>query len=87
MELLKQPQYQPMPTEKQVMVIYAGTKGWLDKHPVSAVGQWESEFLSYMEANHPEVGGAIRDTGKMSDETEKGLLAGLETFDAQFTAA
>jgi len=85
-ELLKQPQYQPMPTEKQVMVIYAGTKGWLDKHPVSAVGKWESEFLSFMEANHPQVGAAIRDTGKMSGDSEDALKAGLEAFDSQFTA-
>ena len=85
-ELLKQPQYQPMPTEKQVMVIYAGTKGWLDKHPVSAVGKWESEFLSFMEANHPQVGAAIRDTGKMSGDNEDALKAGLEAFDSQFTA-
>ncbi|MCO4769937.1 MAG: F0F1 ATP synthase subunit alpha [Deltaproteobacteria bacterium] len=85
-ELLKQPQYQPMPVEKQVMVIYAGTKGWLDKHPVTAVGKWESEFLSFMESNHPEVGGAIAETGKMSGETEEGLKKGLEAFDAQFSA-
>jgi F-type H+-transporting ATPase subunit alpha len=86
-ELLKQPQYQPMPTEKQVMVIFAGTKGWLDKHPVSSVGRWESEFLSYMDATHPEVGNAIRTTGKMTDETEAALVAGLKAFDAQFSAA
>ena len=85
-ELLKQPQYQPMPTEKQVMVIYAGTKGWLDSHPVSAVGKWESEFLSFMEANHPEVGAAIRDTGKMTEETEAALKTGLEAFNSQFAA-
>ena len=85
-ELLKQPQYQPMSVEKQVMVIYAGTKGWLDKHPVTSVGKWESEFLAYMAANHPEVGQSIADTGKLSSEAEDALKKGLEAFDAQFSA-
>ena len=84
-ELLKQPQYQPMPTEKQVMVIYAGTRGYLDQHPVTAVGKWEKEFLAFMDAKHPEVGAKIRETGKLSDDVESGLKAGLDAFQAAFT--
>src|SRR2546427_4195795 len=66
-EILKQPQYQPVPVEKQVMIIYAATNGFLDSTPVDKVTEWEVAFYRYMDANHPEVGQAIIDqsvTGK-----------------------
>ena len=85
-ELLKQPQYQPMPVEKQVMVIYGGTRGYLDKHPVSAVGKWEREFMAFMDSKHPEVGQEIVSTGKLTDTAEEGLKAALAEFEATFTA-
>ncbi len=85
-ELLKQPQYQPMATENQVMVIYGGTRGYLDQHPVTSVGKWEKEFLAFMAAKHPEIGTQIRETGKLSDTLEGSLKAALEEFQAGFTA-
>src|SRR5579883_993818 len=55
-EILKQPQYQPVPVEKQVMIIFAATNGYLDDVPVDKVSDWETAFYRYMDANHPEIG-------------------------------
>ncbi len=84
-EILKQPQYQPVPVEKQVMIIYAATNGFLDSTPVDKVTEWEVAFYRYMDANHPEVGQAIIDqsvTGKekMSADLLKQLKATIEEF-------
>src|SRR6266705_2612160 len=54
-EILKQPQYQPVAVEKQVLIIYAATNGYLDDVPVDQVSAWESAFYRYMDANHPEI--------------------------------
>jgi F-type H+-transporting ATPase subunit alpha len=58
-EVLKQPQFQPMPLEEQVMVIFAATNGFVDAVPVSKVGSWKAEFLQFMRTVHPEVGKGI----------------------------
>ena len=54
-ELLKQPQNAPVPVEEQVLVIYAGTKGWADTVPVTEVRRFATELVEYFRANHPEV--------------------------------
>jgi F-type H+/Na+-transporting ATPase subunit alpha len=84
-EILKQPQYQPVPVEKQVMIIYAATNGYLDDVPVDKVTAWEAAFYRYMDANHPEVGEAIveksvKGKDKMSDDLLKQLRAAIEEF-------
>ena len=84
-EVLKQPQYQPVPVEKQVMIIYAATNGYLDDVPVDKVTAWEAAFYRYMDANHPEIGQAIIDQSvkaknKMSDELLQQLRAAIEEF-------
>jgi len=58
-EVLKQPQFQPMPLEEQVMVIFAATNGFIDGVPVSKVGTWKVDFLQFMRTVHPEVGKGI----------------------------
>src|SRR5438046_86180 len=58
-EVLKQPQYKPVPVEKQVMIIYAATVGYLDDVPEDQVNAWESDFYRYIDANHPEIGDEI----------------------------
>ena len=82
-ELLKQPQNQPEPVEQQVLVIYAGTKGWTDTVPVSEVRRFATELIEYFRANHPAVLEAIRTTGAMpeGDELDKGMTTFLEGFD------
>jgi len=66
-EILKQHQYSPMPVEKQIAIIYCGTKGLLSDIPVDKVKEFESEFLEYMELKHKDVLAALAQ-GKLSDE-------------------
>ena len=61
-EILKQKQYQPMPVEHQIMIIYAASQGYLDEVPVEKVSEWEAQFHRYMDANHPDLVKAIYDT-------------------------
>ncbi len=82
-ELLKQGQNAPVPVEEQVLVIYAGTKGWSDTVPVSEVRRFSLELVEYFRANHPAVLEAVRTTGNLpsGDEIDKGLTTFLEGFD------
>src|SRR5207248_3627671 len=84
-EILKQPQYQPVAVEKQVMIIYAATNGYLDDVPVDQVSAWEAAFYRYMDSTHPEIGQPIIDQSvkaknKMSDELLQQLRAAIEDF-------
>jgi F-type H+-transporting ATPase subunit alpha len=79
-EILKQPQFRPMPVEKQVMVIFAVTNGYLDQLPVSDIKAWESGFLDYVSAQYPQVGNAIRTEKAMSKEVEADLKRAIEAF-------
>ena len=83
-EILKQGQYEPMPVEEQVMVIFAATQGFLDALDVSRIRGWEVGFLEYMGTNHPEVGEAIRAENVMSDETETALREAIESYSDTF---
>ncbi len=74
-ELLKQPQYAPLQVEEQVVVIYAGTRGYLDAIPTSAVGRFETELLSRLHSHHPKVLNAIR-TKKILDVELEAALKG-----------
>ena len=82
-ELLKQPQNQPVPVEEQVVVIYAGTKGWTDDVPVTEVQRFATELIEYVRANHPEVLETIRSTKALPDESDidSALKAFGESFD------
>src|ERR1022692_188531 len=82
-EILKQPQNAPVAVEEQVLVIYAGTKGWADSVPVSEVRRFESELIEYFKGNHPDVLEAIRAKGALpdGDEIDRGLTSFVEGFD------
>lgn len=69
-EMLKQKQYQPMPSEEQVCVIYAGVRGYLDKMLTSEIPKFEKLFLSYMKSSHNDLMEEIKSTGKLSQETD-----------------
>jgi F-type H+-transporting ATPase subunit alpha len=86
MELLKQPQYEPYSLEHQVMLIYAGTRGYLDEVPVDSVARWTSEFLRYMDTAYPHVGGTIRETYDFAPETEDALKQAIGDFNANWAA-
>ncbi len=81
-EVLKQPQYQPMSVENQIMVIYAVTNGFLDALDVSEIKVWETDFLAYINAQYPQVANAIRTEKAMSKEIEADLKRGIEAFNA-----
>jgi len=85
-ELLKQPQFSPLKTEEQVCVIFAGTKGYLDDLPVSAVGKFESQFLVYMRDTGSQVLETIRAEKQMSSETQSALTGLLDDFARGFSA-
>jgi F-type H+-transporting ATPase subunit alpha len=67
-EVLKQPQYAPMPVEQQVMIIYAVTNGLLDDVPVEKIREWEDGFHPFMAAQHPEIANEIRTKKALSDD-------------------
>ena len=84
-EILKQPQYEPVPLEEQVMIIYAGTKGYMDHVPVAKVREYERAFLNFMRTMHPEVGADIAARKLITPETEEALKAALEEFNRRWT--
>jgi F-type H+-transporting ATPase subunit alpha len=86
-EVLKQGQYLPLPVENQVMIIFAGTNGYLDDVEVADIRQFETEFYDYVRASHPEIAAAIREEGKISEETEEKLRGAMETFKENFAAS
>ncbi|MCC6772733.1 MAG: F0F1 ATP synthase subunit alpha [Gemmatimonadaceae bacterium] len=79
-EVLKQPQYAPMPVEQQVMIIYAVSNGFIDDVPVAGVRDWERGFLEYMGAQFPQVGDAIRKDKVLSKDTESALKQGIAAY-------
>jgi F-type H+-transporting ATPase subunit alpha len=82
-ELLKQPQNAPVPVEEQVLVVYAGTRGWADSVPVSEVRRFEGELREYFRGNHADLLGHIRETKGLPDTAamDKALESFLEGFD------
>ncbi|MGV8884121.1 MAG: F0F1 ATP synthase subunit alpha [Microbacteriaceae bacterium] len=82
-ELLRQPQYSPMPVEKQVVSIWAGTNGKLDEVPVEDILRFESELHDFL-ARSTEVLTTLRDTNVLDDETAKALDAGVDKFKLEF---
>src|SRR3954466_11148796 len=78
-ELLKQPQYRPMPTEQEVMVIYAGTKGYIDDVPINRVQEFQTSFLQYVDSSAPQLRKQLGDKPELTDDVEKQLKHALDT--------
>jgi F-type H+-transporting ATPase subunit alpha len=83
-ELLKQGQFSPLKVEEQVVVIYAGVNGYLDKLPVGDVGRFEEELLRNIRTKHEDILEAIRTEKQISSETETKLKSAVETFAKAF---
>jgi len=81
-EVLKQPQYQPMPVEQQVMIIFAVTNGFLDDVAVDTIREWEHGFHEFMAAQHPEVGEELRTRKTLSDDLTARLKQAIEEYKA-----
>lgn len=79
-EVLKQPQYKPMPVEYQVIIIYAATKKYLLDVPVDEIIQFETDFFEFLDTKYPEIPENIRTEKEISDETEKLLQKAIAEF-------
>jgi F-type H+/Na+-transporting ATPase subunit alpha len=83
-EVLKQPQYQPMPLEDQVAILYAANNGYLDDVPVERVTNWKSDFIEFLHTAHPELGRVIYenrlDRKFPSENIRNGLEAAIQEF-------
>jgi F-type H+-transporting ATPase subunit alpha len=86
-ELLKQGQYAPLPVEKQVAIIYAGTQGLLDDVPIDAVREFETFFYGWLERKHPQMLGEIRDKRELSDTMREALTGAITDAKTEFIAA
>jgi F-type H+-transporting ATPase subunit alpha len=86
-ELLKQPQYQPMPVEEQVVSIFLGTRGHLDTVPVEDVTRFETEFLDHLRASEEGILTEIRESGKLGDELSDKLEEAINHFKKGFAAS
>jgi len=85
-EILKQAQYQPLAVEKQVMIVYAATKGFLDQVPVEDLRRYEEDLYRYLEASASSVLSGIAEKKIIDDETKGALEAALTEFNKQFVA-
>jgi F-type H+-transporting ATPase subunit alpha len=79
-EILKQPQYSPLPVEKQILVIFAATNGYVDAYPAEAIKKYESELISFVGSRYPEVLTAIREKRQLDDELKGKIKTVLEEF-------
>ena len=86
-ELLKQNQYVPMPFQDQVVAIYAGTRGYLDKLAITEVGPFQEQLIAFMKANHGSILDVIVAKGAIDDETDKSMKEIFTKFTADFMAA
>ena len=83
-EILKQPQYQPMPVEKQVIIIYAAINKYLMDISVADILRFQNELFEFIDTKYPEIPGSIAATHVMDDETEKKLIKAIEECKASF---
>jgi len=85
-EILKQPQYQPLPMVKQVTILYAGTRGYLDKYPVESLADYEKQLYEFIEAKHPDLWQELDAKQEIDDELDAKFKKVLEEFDQVFQA-
>jgi len=86
-EVLKQPQFQPMPAEKEVMILFAGAGGYLDEWPAESVSDFEKQMLEFMDSKYPDLLNTIKETNDISDELDEKLKKALDEFKGIFQPA
>ena len=79
-EILKQPQYQPMSLEDQVIILFAGTNGYADQVPVANMAQWQTDLLRFMDSSYPEVGRDITEKKMITDSNRQNMIKALDAF-------
>jgi F-type H+-transporting ATPase subunit alpha len=85
-EILKQPQYQPLPMQKQVVILYAGANGYLDSLPVNTLRDYENELYNHIESNDPSIFADLKAQEVFTDEIKAKLNKALTNFGATFKA-
>jgi F0F1-type ATP synthase alpha subunit len=85
-EILKQPEYQPMPVEEQVVILYAGSSGALDTVPLNRVAEFEKKYLAHLRANHGDVLESLRAEKKWTDALQKKLDDVVTRLRSEFLA-
>jgi len=85
-EILKQPQYQPLPVEKQILIIFAGTNGFLEMYPESALQRYETELYEFTEKKSPEILREIQEKRTIDADLERKVKTLLEEFKGKFQA-
>ena len=85
-EILKQGQYAPLPVEKQVMIVYAATNGYLDDIPTEAVGRFEAEFYKFLDENFAKLVSELRDKKDIDEAFTGELKKAIEKFKQEFKA-
>jgi F-type H+-transporting ATPase subunit alpha len=83
-EVLKQPQYRPLPVEKQVCILYAGTRGFLDKYPLDVLGKFEAGLYAFIESKYPQILTEIAEKKVISDDLDKTMAKALAEYDEEF---
>jgi F-type H+-transporting ATPase subunit alpha len=83
-EILKQPQYDPLSLEKQVTILYAGTKGYLDKYPVEVLGKYEAGLYPFMESKYPQVFSELAEKQEISEALDKTMAEAITAYDEEF---
>jgi F-type H+-transporting ATPase subunit alpha len=84
-EILKQPQYQPVPLEKEIVAIYAGTSGLADKIAIERMNEWEEGLLRFMETSHHDILDSIREEKALSDELRERLKTAIQTYNSTWS--
>ncbi len=86
-EILKQGQYVPLPVEKQILIIYAGTQGLLDDLPVSSLARFEDELYKFVEGKHPQIFADIREKKALDDDLKSRMTKAIQAFKKRFVTA
>ena len=85
-EILKQPQYRPIPNEKQVLIIFAANNGFLDDYPVASLRRYETELYTFFDARKSDMLAELRDKKAIDDDLKARIVAAMEEFKKEFTA-
>ncbi len=85
-EILKQGQYSPMPVERQVVMIFAGTHGFLDTFPIDQLNRYEHDLFQFLDSKHPDICKEILSSGKIDDQLKTKLEKALKEFETNFSA-
>jgi F-type H+-transporting ATPase subunit alpha len=83
-EILKQPQFQPLPMEKQVTILYAGTKGYLDEYPVDVLEKYEAGLYTFVEDRYPHIFSELKDKEEISDDLDKKMAEAMNAYGEEF---